>query len=484
MNSIAITTLLFTVIAATSLVVFLLFAFITYYNNREKVFKFYGLYCLFVVLYIVLHRLGFLSDAAWRLSVHWASFCWLLQIVYLNFYLLFGAYFLDLNERYFRTVSFLRTFMQASVGLALFAFGLEYVPAFYGVSLVTPFYLYVFVPLVLCIAIYIIALAIRSNHKSKYYFLVGSVVYIVLSVVALVLSSKRILTQPLPPIALFYIAVILECGIFSYALGQRIRNTYRQKLRIQAELNKSKALLQEKLETEVAKQQEHIYLLEELQGKQRLETEVAVLQNKVLHSQMNSHFIFNVLNSIKSYIINNDPRNAVFYLNNFAQFIRKILDGSIYEQSNLEDELQAIELYVSIEKMRFDEPLTYDIIIGDLIDLKAYSFPALLLQPFVENAIWHGLLPKKSDRKLLITVASPDVSICRITIEDNGIGREQSRLGNAKRHAEKSHGLTIVDNRIAVYNRENAQQISYKITDLPVGTRAEVEISGTHVPAG
>src|SRR5690606_24363354 len=104
--------------------------------------------------------------------------------------------------------------------------------------------------------------------------------------------------------ALFYIAVILECGIFSYALGQRIRNTYRQKLRIQAELNKSKALLQEKLETEVAKQQEHIYLLEELQGKQRLETEVAVLQNKVLHSQMNSHFIFNVLNSIKSYIIN------------------------------------------------------------------------------------------------------------------------------------------------------------------------------------
>src|SRR5690606_26427282 len=163
--------------------------------------------------------------------------------------------------------------------------------------------------------------------------------------------------------------------------------------------------------------------------KLRKEKQMLELEQKVLRAQMNPHFTFNALNSIKTYIISQNTEEAVKYLNKFAKLIRGVLYSSDKKVVTLAEELETVESYLSIERLRFKDPIALEVNVDEL-DLKELEIPPLILQPFIENALWHGLAPKTGDKKILIHVYRNGNNTICIDISDNGVGREASQKNN------------------------------------------------------
>lgn len=165
-----------------------------------------------------------------------------------------------------------------------------------------------------------------------------------------------------------------------------------------------------------------------------------------LRSQMNPHFIFNTLNSINSYIIENKKDEASDYLADFSKLMRLILDHSQKKTISLRDELYALKLYLELESRRLDSSFDYRIAVDAGVDADAIAMPPLVIQPFVENAIWHGLRGRKSSGNIEVRVSNQNGGLM-IMVEDDGIGRVASgKLEKGRK--EKSFGTTATAQRI------------------------------------
>lgn len=207
------------------------------------------------------------------------------------------------------------------------------------------------------------------------------------------------------------------------------------------------------------------------------------LENSALRTQMSPHFIFNSLNTINSFINRNDPARANQYISKFSRLIRLILDHSREKKITLAEELEVLELYVQLERIRFDNKFSYHIDIDANIATDTTEIPPLIIQPFVENAILHGLLPLQQGGVLKIAVQK-NLSNVLCVIEDNGIGRRQARLNKPEhtRH-RKSHGIDITLKRIELFNKEHGFDGSVRIIDLEntnghaAGTRVEIPVA-------
>ena len=136
------------------------------------------------------------------------------------------------------------------------------------------------------------------------------------------------------------------------------------------------------------------------QNQLNAEKKLLTLEQSMLRSQMNPHFLFNSLNSIKLYIINNERKNAVHYLNKFSKLVRKILEASSQREIALAEELETVALYMNIENIRFSNEINFTVDIKDDIDTHLIKVPSLILQPFLENALWHGLSSKDGEKKI------------------------------------------------------------------------------------
>jgi len=181
---------------------------------------------------------------------------------------------------------------------------------------------------------------------------------------------------------------------------------------------------------------------------------------------MNPHFIFNALNSIKGMILNDEQRQASRYLSKFANMIRMTLSQSKQLFITLDENIEYLETYLAMEKLRFDDSFTYHCHVDESIDREDILVPALMIQPLVENGIWHGLLNKKGEKNITINFSRKEDIICCI-IEDNGIGINQSLLQKKQsRPAHQPVGLTNLRNRIAILNEKYATGCSLQITDL------------------
>jgi LytS/YehU family sensor histidine kinase/ligand-binding sensor domain-containing protein len=178
-------------------------------------------------------------------------------------------------------------------------------------------------------------------------------------------------------------------------------------------------------------------------------------QLEALRSQMNPHFIFNCLNSIKLYTTQNDTVAASNYLTKFSKLIRLALENSKSETIPLSTELEALELYIEMEAMRFKEKLKYSIIINENVDADFIEIPPLLLQPFVENSIWHGLMHKEEGGSIDIHVSIvPQKYILEITIKDDGVGREKAAFLKSKSAtSHKSFGTKVTSDRLEIVNQ-------------------------------
>ncbi len=187
--------------------------------------------------------------------------------------------------------------------------------------------------------------------------------------------------------------------------------------------------------------------------KTETEKQLSQLEMKALRAQMNPHFIFNCLNSINRFIVVNDNDAASEYLTKFARLIRQVLDNSRGEKVLLKTEIETLSLYIDMEALRFADKFEYSISIEDGLDTSNYVIQPMLIQPYVENAIWHGLMHRKSKGELRLHFSASDQTLL-VTVADNGVGRAMAKTIKDKQMIQrKSHGMKVTAERMSILSR-------------------------------
>ena len=197
---------------------------------------------------------------------------------------------------------------------------------------------------------------------------------------------------------------------------------------------------------------------------------------------MNPHFIFNALNSIQHFIIKNESNFALSYLSKFSKLVRNILENSVQNRISLEDEIAFLKNYIEIESFRFNNRITFEINLDSDLDSETIEIPSMLIQPYVENAIVHGLMYKKSEGKVSVTFAK-EGSLLKCTILDNGIGRKASReIKDKLAKSHQSFGMPITKSRLEILNKSKDSNTTVIIEDVlgkeqtVIGTKVEIYI--------
>jgi LytS/YehU family sensor histidine kinase len=205
------------------------------------------------------------------------------------------------------------------------------------------------------------------------------------------------------------------------------------------------------------------------------------MEIRTLKAQMNPHFIFNSLNSIQQLILQNDNEAAQKYLSKFSKLIRRLLESNHHDNLSLRDEVDLLNRYLDIESLRFGNSFSYEVSLDGITHPEDIFIPHLLVQPFVENAIWHGLLPKPGEKRLQVSFDILDEERIRCIVEDNGIGRERSGQ-REQTFKKKSLALSYVRTRLELLSHTLHRNCFVEIHDLKnaqneaLGTRVEVII--------
>ena len=352
------------------------------------------------------------------------------------------------------------------------------------------FHSWFFVPMGFIMLLWVLWMVSKQDLRIKKYIFSGMLIlgicYIIISF-ATFLNTESINTY----FSIFYIGILIESLLFALAIGLVQKMIYQENITIQ------KKYIEQLEENQIIKESMNSALSEELAQtksdilemtaeaqKERTEKLTAKLENKfsqlrlnALRSQMNPHFIFNALNSIKAYFIENDQEKAIFYLNKFSKLIRKILENSREEQITMAEEIDTVAMYSEIENDRFQNNIHISIDVDKQIDTQIIKVPALFLIPFVENAIWHGLATKEGTKELNIKVTRDPAkeNVIIITVHDNGIGRKASIEKNKKNYLEKeSIGLTLTKDRLDLFSKKFKKPYSYTIEDLTNNKTKEI----------
>lgn len=198
---------------------------------------------------------------------------------------------------------------------------------------------------------------------------------------------------------------------------------------------------------------------------QKLSNNLLALRS--LRSQMNPHFIFNALNSVNNFIAKSDERSANRYLSDFSTLMRSVLENSEQDYIPLSKELNLLELYIKLEHSRFPDKFDYEITVDEALDVPSFQIPPMLLQPYIENAIWHGLRYKDEKGMLRVAVVSKGENKLEIRITDDGIGRKKSaELKTQHQKKQTSKGMGNIKQRVAILNGMHKDKVAIQILDL------------------
>ncbi len=224
------------------------------------------------------------------------------------------------------------------------------------------------------------------------------------------------------------------------------------------------------------------FRLSMIRRRNELMQDINEYKQKILRQQMNPHFIFNTLNSIQYFLLDEDTTSSLNYLTKFAKMMRIVLDNSQQTFVSIEDEIRGLNLYLELEALRFEESFDYEIKVDDDINTYEYKIPALILQPYVENSIRHGLLHKKTKGFLRVHIQKNEESLL-CSIEDDGVGRKRAEeIKMSKGPMKESLGSKITEDRINVLNSLYSDEIDVQYVDLeneegnPRGTRVEITL--------
>jgi len=443
----------FTILFSGFLLTLSIYHFLLYFQHKDQVYLYYSLYTflIFTASYPN-NENSIFNDAASNPDAYFQLLVIPREWVYNTLYLMFAKTLVALNiykPKWNRVlnISIIIYF------IVLFA-AIVYALATGKNTVVGIIFAYFFSPTIAVLALISFYVLYTMDTPLKYYVLIGSFIYLILAEFAFYVSD-----DVQKGTVIFYIGVIIENVLFSLALG-----------------HKQKLILQEKNKSDRE-------LINQLKEKEKYDKELAELKISSLRSQMNPHFIFNSLNSIKLYIINNEKENAVYYLNKFSKLIRKILATTREKEISLADEIETMDLYVNIENIRFNNEIEFVINADKNLNLDTIKIPSLILQPFLENAIWHGLSSKKDNKKLVLSVEKENDSHVKITITDNGIGRKRSaEINKQKLHKKNSIGIKLTEERLSNFAKDFQHNYSITFKDLydhdknPTGTKVSLKI--------
>jgi len=216
--------------------------------------------------------------------------------------------------------------------------------------------------------------------------------------------------------------------------------------------------------------------IKRIREKAHIQQKISELKLDALKAQMNPHFIFNAFNSLQKYILLQETTEALNYMSEFASLIRKTLDNSTEKEIRLSEEIEYLKTYLELEKIRVSN-LDYSITVDKMLDTEYLLIPPMLIQPFVENAILHGIRHLKKQGMMKISFEK-DHLFLKVTIEDNGIGRKQSLEINQKnRLSHHSKGTSITEQRIKLLSEKKSNKLRVQTFDL----ETDGEVSGTKV---
>lgn len=446
-----------------------LYAFYHYYLGRDSTLLYYALYVSCCFLLAVTHvdiRFGlgwiypFFNASRFPLSIALAF----------AFYLLFISKLLGVKARYPQIRPVLDTLfalLLAQQGIALIEFFIKK-PVF-GSNF---YYTYMLVPSALSLLI-VIVLIIQSESPIKKYLLAGSLSLVIITLVPTLINFyildlsyiQNLFLNYLPFWS--YLGLTIECFCFALALVYRSRLVEIQNQTLQEnytiQLREELAARTKEIEEKnVELEAQHIRQVEMAFEQKLAETEMTALR-----SQMNPHFIFNCLNSIKFFAAQNNGTLASEYLTKFSRLIRRVLENSRLPKVTLQNELEALDLYLEMEVMRFNQKLSYEIKVSDDLEPEFVEIPPLLIQPYVENAIWHGLMHKKEGGKVTVHIEQAEIHLLRVTITDNGVGRANAALLKSKSATNhKSFGMRVTSERIQLINQLYQSHTHVHVNDL------------------
>jgi ligand-binding sensor domain-containing protein len=216
--------------------------------------------------------------------------------------------------------------------------------------------------------------------------------------------------------------------------------------------------------------------------KTEMHRRIAEMELKALRAQMNPHFIFNSINSIQNFILKNDSENAQRYLSRFSKLIRNVLENSEHEEITIAQEIETLELYLQIEALRFGFKFNYRIIADDNLG-KLMKIPAMIIQPYLENAIWHGLMHKEGERNLTLILKRDGDNFVHCTVDDDGIGRKRAaEINSGGNTLHTSMGMQITFDRLEILNKQYGLHTNVIVTDkkneagIACGTKVEIFI--------
>ncbi len=479
----------------------MLYMFFLYFqNNRDKTYLYYGLY-MFCGLYYMLQKIAgdgpffflFADNAILRHILN-EPMQWLIYI----FYNLFVIHFLQLKKhspRLYRFLSILNivygVYMLAQLAFMLITF-----------DKVTDGYLYIISRvLVIAVSLFIIVEIARTvKSPLVLYIVTGSTLFLLFTVTAMLYSLGLgwLPETNLYPINFMQIGIMLEILCFSLGLGRRIRLEAVKKDKLQSayidQLVRNEELIQQsynQLSKEMnARTDEIVFKTRELEREREkkiaavYEKQLAESEMDALKLQMNPHFIFNSLNSIRYYILKEEPEKASDYITSFSRLLRMILQHSKQKTIKLSEELEALRLYLEFERQRFEDKFEFAITLDEQVNPEEINIQPMIIQPFVENSIWHGLMHKEEKGHLRVEVGLLNYDTLKVIIEDDGIGREESkRLEEPEqRKTYKSMGLQITRDRLRLMEKLQHGDTGYEIQDLvdeegnSIGTRVTIKI--------
>jgi sensor histidine kinase YesM len=452
--------------------------FFLFIKNKEKFYLFYSIYAFINAFNLIKRVKGVFIEDVYT--------AWPDLFIHTNFpvqfasYLVFSFFIMEILNFRKHHPKFKKFFTRYAIVISLiFAVLVAGRYLWDGYDMMRGFYISVFMPITLLFTLFGIYLVIRIPEKVKYLILSGFLILAIFTSLFAFLTFGKDVSFTNKYYYLYYIPVLVENFLYTFALAIKQREVYDEKISIQKDLfdqmevNESlKAQLNEKLQEELVLKEKKINTLEADAKEQRMaklkadyEKEITLLHLQSLRNQMNPHFIFNALNSIKVYLIENDRENAVTYLNKFAKLIRMVLESSRVFSIPLGEELDIARLYVSLESIRFEKSINFELIVGEDVDLKNSKLPPLILQPFLENAIWHGLTTKKGEKNIVLKVSKSGDNLI-ISIRDNGVGRKKSDDVMVNKAIKKeSLGIKLTSERLRYFNESENVGYSFQILD-------------------
>jgi sensor histidine kinase YesM len=464
-----------------------IYALYQYYLYRDASFIFYISYtfaALITSLYWIDIRLQFMFFSTLTRDIIFSCYLFLVPVLYT----LFIGSMLKLPVHFKKTWIVIKVL----IGIAIVQIIIEFLQVHWGFFPFNPNYYALCLSLLPIIVMHLLLLILTALSKDPVkWFLFGGLLSLLLlwcipitGIFGLVPSHNTELFLILVFVPAFLIfGLTIEAIFFSFALSYRAKLVLLEKNALQANytLQLENALTKKTNELKLQSRISEAQIIKQVQTE--FEQKIAETEMTALRAQMNPHFIFNCLNSIKLYTLENDSQTASEYLTIFSQLIRLVLENSQSEKVTLQKELETLRLYIELEAMRFKNKVQYEINVDDAIDQQFTDIPPLLLQPYVENAIWHGLMHKKEGGNIKIDVTQPSEHLLHIEITDNGVGRELAAAYKSKSATrQKSFGLKMTSERINIINQLYEMEADVTITDLKdamnnaTGTKVTIQI--------